>query len=264
MTVLLRSGVRQLAGRVQRIALPRRFFGKEVVDRLTSRVSDQEDTLDNEIPKAWSEVDPDILPHLRSCEPGQRPLQDTGFHVFFLGTGAGNSDTRLSSCTLLRLYNEGILLDAGEGAQRYLRHSSVKIKKIQRILITHLHSDHVLGLPGVLLNINLVRHSVKEETVIQVYGPPGLYNFIVTNLSLTYSKLGIKVEVYELVGGKVRTHWKQRGMLGPSPQFRHENVKRKTINCAENGVWTLKDFDPVDRWVMFRTRERKCLQVAVI
>ena len=256
MTRLLHS-LHLVAG-VQRIRaiqlFARRSFAKQVVSRLSSPVTEDNRTDANEIPKAWSEVDPAILPHLRSCEPlpaslrSATPSQNTGFHVFFLGTGSGSSDTRLSSCTLLRLWSEGILLDAGEGAQRYIRHSSgIKLKRIQRILITHLHSDHVLGLIGVLLNINLVNNQAKKEKVVQVYGPPGLYNFIVANLSLTYSRLGIKVEVYELIGGNVRTHWKQRGMLGSFPQLRHGSVVQNTIECDDNGVWTLKDFDPIDR-----------------
>ena len=241
-----------------------RYFAKQVVSRLSSPVSEDDRKQNDDIPKAWSEVDPAIIPHLRSCEPLpeklKRPTQtkDTGFHVYLLGTGAGASDTRLSSCTMLRVGQECILVDVGEGAQRYIRHAKIKMKKIQRILITHLHSDHVLGLPGLILGINLAHPHGEEEVVLKVYGPPGLFNFITTNLSLTYSKLGIKVEVYELVGGQTRVHWRQRGMLGSFPQFRHENVIRNTIMCNDEGVWTIKEFDEVTRetntrlWTNFR------------
>lgn len=107
-----------------------------------------------------------------------------------------------------------------------------------------------MGLPAILLAANLDNRSEKDA-VVKVYGPPGLYNFIIANLALTNSKLNrIKVEVYELMGGSIRTHWKQRGMLRPFPQFRHDNVIQKTIQCDNNnnnGVWTLKDFDEITR-----------------
>lgn len=204
----------------------------------------------DELPKSWSGIDPEIVPHIKCARPVEGGLppavKDTGFHVLFLGTGASTAAGRLSSCTMVRVGQESFLFDTGEACQRHIHHSTAKMKRISRIFITHLHADHTLGLPGLLLGSNLA-NLFDEGKVLKVYGPPGLYNFIVTNLCLTYSTLRLKVEVYELIGGQCRTHWKQRGMLGNFAQFRHENVVRKTIHCNDDGVWDIMDYNEITR-----------------
>jgi ribonuclease Z len=56
---------------------------------------------------------------------------------------------------LLRWDDEGVLLDPGEGTQRQLTLAGVPATAITRILLTHLHGDHCLGLPGVLQRMAL-------------------------------------------------------------------------------------------------------------
>lgn len=104
----------------------------------------------------------------------------------------------------------------------------------------------MLGLIGVLLSSNLTQ-VFHQDSILQVYGPPGIYNFITTNLALTHSTLRMSVEVFELVGGQHRVNSKRQAMLGNFPHFRHNNVLRKTIHCGEDGTWTIKPFDVVTR-----------------
>ena len=56
---------------------------------------------------------------------------------------------------LFRWDREGLLFDPGEGTQRQLTFAGVPAGRITRILLTHLHGDHCLGLPGVLLRLAL-------------------------------------------------------------------------------------------------------------
>ena len=128
----------------------------------------------------WKDVHPDILPHLKRCDsstdepPGKSYLRkDSGFHLFFFGTGSGTCKRRHSSCTLLRMGAEGMVFDAGEGCQSTIKTSIVKFKKISRIFITHMHGDHVMGLPGLLLSANIANVDEEDDAVVQVYGPPG-------------------------------------------------------------------------------------------
>jgi len=212
--------------------------------------------------RTWASIHPDVIPYLRRCdgywneETGEELAensveryhrQDSMFHVYFLGTGAGTGDTRLSSCTLLRIGAEGMMFDAGEGAQRHVKQSIIKMKKISRIFITHMHGDHVLGLPGLLLSTNIANVFDEEDSTLKVYGPPGLYNFITSSLLLTHSKLKMNIEVYELMGGQQRIHWKQRSMERTFHQFRHDNIVRRTIPCSSNGTWIIQDLEPVTR-----------------
>lgn len=56
---------------------------------------------------------------------------------------------------LLRWDGEGLLFDPGEGTQRQMAHSGVAPREVTRILITHFHGDHCLGLAGLLRRLSL-------------------------------------------------------------------------------------------------------------
>jgi ribonuclease Z len=63
--------------------------------------------------------------------------------------------TRNHNGYLLRWDGEGLLFDPGEGTQRQFTFAGVSTARISRILLTHLHGDHCLGLPGILQRIAL-------------------------------------------------------------------------------------------------------------
>jgi len=66
---------------------------------------------------------------------------------------------------LLRWDTEGLLFDPGDGTQRQLVHAGVAASDINRILLTHFHGDHCLGLPGVVqrLSLDRVAHPVHAH-----------------------------------------------------------------------------------------------------
>ncbi len=66
--------------------------------------------------------------------------------------------------------NEGILVDCGENIQRQFKIAGIKLTKITRILISHWHGDHVLGLPGVIQSLA----SSGYEGELKIYGPKGI------------------------------------------------------------------------------------------
>ena len=76
--------------------------------------------------------------------------------LIVLGT-ASQSPTRHRNHNgyLLRWDAEGILFDPGEGTQRQFTLAGVSPATITRICITHFHGDHCLGLPGVILRMDL-------------------------------------------------------------------------------------------------------------
>ena len=91
-------------------------------------------------------------------------------HLVFLGTaGATPTVDRGSPAVLLMRGAERILIDCGEGTQRQLMRS-VGLGRIGLILLTHLHGDHYLGLPGLLKTYSLLG---REEPLV-LLGPPGL------------------------------------------------------------------------------------------
>jgi ribonuclease Z len=92
----------------------------------------------------------------------------------FLGTaGATPTVDRGSPAILIARGGERVLVDCGEGTQRQLMRS-VGLAHIGTVLLTHLHGDHYLGLPGLLKTLSLA----GREEPLQLFGPTGLYELL--------------------------------------------------------------------------------------
>jgi ribonuclease Z len=90
--------------------------------------------------------------------------------LIFLGTGSSIPTVRRNHPAVLLNYgHENILVDCGEGTQRQLRKAKISPSKITRILVSHWHGDHILGLPGLLQTLNL--NGYNRDLII--YGPKG-------------------------------------------------------------------------------------------
>ena len=116
----------------------------------------------------------------------------------FLGTGSGvpSKDRNLSSVALklLNERNEVWLFDVGEATQQQILCTSIRPRKINKIFITHLHGDHIFGLPGLLSS----RSFQGGTTPLDLYGPVGIKKFVQTTLNLSESHLGYKINYHEL------------------------------------------------------------------
>jgi ribonuclease Z len=77
--------------------------------------------------------------------------------ITFLGTSSAIPTARRNhSATLLQYKNETILFDCGEGTQRQFRKAKISMSKITKIILSHWHGDHVLGLPGLLQTMVMI------------------------------------------------------------------------------------------------------------
>ena len=63
------------------------------------------------------------------------------------------------------------MIDCGEGTQRQFRKAELNPGRITRILITHWHGDHILGLPGLLQSL---ANSARYKETLYIYGPKGI------------------------------------------------------------------------------------------
>jgi ribonuclease Z len=120
--------------------------------------------------------------------------------IVFLGTSqAVPTASRNHMSILLSYKDENILVDCGEGTQRQFRKARINPGKVNRILITHWHGDHVLGLAGLFQTLMLSGY--KKH--LDVYGPKGTQRFMDELMSPFIPVLKFKADVYEVSGGKV-------------------------------------------------------------
>lgn len=121
----------------------------------------------------------------------------------FLGTGAGlpskNRNVTAIALSLVQEVNNVWLFDCGEATQHQILHTSIKPRKINKIFITHLHGDHLYGLPGLLSS----RSFQGGSTPLVVYGPKGIKEYINTSLTVSGTHLTYPLDVIELTVGKL-------------------------------------------------------------
>lgn len=123
--------------------------------------------------------------------------------IFFLGTGAGIPAKlrNVTSIALKLLEERGAiwLFDAGEATQHQILHTSIKPRRIEKVFITHLHGDHIYGLPGLLAS----RSFQGGESEVTVYGPKGLQEYITISLSVSQTYLKYPLKVVEIDEGVI-------------------------------------------------------------
>ena len=118
-------------------------------------------------------------------------------NITFLGTSSGVPTlTRNVSSLALKLSQkaEVWLFDCGEGTQHQLIKSTIKSSQIRKIFITHMHGDHIYGLPGLLATLGLSGNSKG----IDIYGPSNLKNFIYSALKNSYCKISFPLKFFEV------------------------------------------------------------------
>ena len=119
--------------------------------------------------------------------------------ITFLGTGAMLPTKERNPNAILISYNsEGILIDCAEGTQKQLRLAGISPTKVTKLLITHWHGDHVLGIPGLIQSLGASNYTKKLE----IYGPKGSKNFFKNMMSGLVFKSRINYELYEVDEGK--------------------------------------------------------------
>lgn len=115
--------------------------------------------------------------------------------VIFLGTaGSVPTPKRGLPAILVQRKGEQLMFDCGEGVQRQIMKAKTGFHKITKIFVSHMHGDHVLGLPGLLQTMALL----NRERELQVYGPPGIKRFIEAIQETVQFVLTFPVEVHEI------------------------------------------------------------------
>ena len=121
--------------------------------------------------------------------------------ITFIGTAASvPTAARGTSATLVARGGERLLIDCGEGTQRQFLRSGLGLVDVDAVLLTHLHGDHYLGLPGLLKTYGL-----RDRTApLRLAGPPGL-QALLTALRPVIGRTAFPLEVTEQAEGVVWT-----------------------------------------------------------
>ncbi len=120
--------------------------------------------------------------------------------VILLGTGqAIPTAERNHVAVLLQYGRENILIDCGEGTQRQFRKARLNPCKLTKILITHWHGDHILGLPGLLQTLAFSNYN----RILEFYIPKGTKKYFNMLLKFFVFEDKIKIKVKEVENGKI-------------------------------------------------------------
>ena len=116
--------------------------------------------------------------------------------VTFLGTSSGvPTRSRNVSAVALRLPQraEIWLFDCGEGTQHQFLRSELRLSQLRRVFITHMHGDHVFGLPGLLASLGLAGSSAHG---VDLYGPDPLESYLNGVLHTSSTRIGYPLHVH--------------------------------------------------------------------
>jgi len=120
--------------------------------------------------------------------------------IVFLGT-AGSVPTQKRSlpAVIIQRKGEQIMFDCGEGMQRQMIRAKAGFHKKMKVFISHMHGDHVLGLPGLLQTMAML----NREKKLDVYGPKGIKRFLEGVRETVQFVLTFPVEIHEIYKGGV-------------------------------------------------------------
>lgn len=114
---------------------------------------------------------------------------------------------RLTTSVLVRREGRMLLFDAGEGIQLALKKGGLGIRGLDAVAITHLHADHVLGLPGIMM----FRAQCDEPGALTVIGPPGVARFVNHTLEDLKYHINYSIEFIERHNESDRIAWSWNG-----------------------------------------------------
>ncbi len=154
--------------------------------------------------------------------------------VTFIGTAASvPSAARGVSATILTRGGDRVLIDCGEGTQRQLLRSGLGLVDLDLILLTHLHGDHYLGLPGMMKT-----YALRGRTrPVRIVAPRGLFRLF-DELRTVIGRLAFAVDLDEHEPGNV---WSTEGARIEAFATRHSvpSLGYALIEDARPGMFDL-------------------------
>jgi ribonuclease BN (tRNA processing enzyme) len=168
--------------------------------------------------------------------PAAGPFADTA-RLVLLGTGTPLADADRSGPAVAIVVNgNAYLVDAGPGIVRRAAAaarggtSALRVQNLKRVFITHLHSDHTLGLPDLMLSPAVLH----RKAPLEVYGPPGIQHMVDAILDAYREDIRLRIdglEHGEPAGYRMDVHEVQPGVV-----YRDSSVT-VTAFRVQHGTW---------------------------
>lgn len=118
--------------------------------------------------------------------------------IIFLGTSSAvPTKYRNHASIALKAFGEIFLFDCGEGTQRQMINSKISPLKINHIFISHLHGDHILGLPGLIQSMGFK----GRKDPLYIFGPPGINSLKTIFLKLKCLNNSYNIKIQEVDEG---------------------------------------------------------------
>uniref|UniRef100_A0A8C5LWQ3 ElaC ribonuclease Z 1 n=1 Tax=Leptobrachium leishanense TaxID=445787 RepID=A0A8C5LWQ3_9ANUR len=135
--------------------------------------------------------------------------------------------------------------------QKWYRHQFQAVVtfsgRITKIFITHLHGDHMFGLPGFLCTVSLQCSSTVTKQPVDIYGPVGLRDFVWRSLEISHSQLAFPYVVHELVPSEDQCpaeEFKDWSRTGIGDERIPADIQGRTVcEDPEGGSYTLFEND---------------------
>jgi ribonuclease Z len=117
------------------------------------------------------------------------------FEVTYLGVQAAlPHNGGITTAQLANVHDNLYLLDCGEGTQMKLAQWGIRRNKMGVVLISHLHGDHIFGLPGLITSFS----HFQRTAPLRIIGPPGLRQWIGISLKVSEAYIGFPLEIQEI------------------------------------------------------------------
>ena len=100
---------------------------------------------------------------------------------------------RMLTSMALRLNGQIYLFDAGEGTQINWKKVRLGVRGLKLIAVTHLHADHCLGIPGMIM----LRAQMEDPSPLTILGPAGIREFVIQSQRTLEFQVNFPINIIE-------------------------------------------------------------------